>query len=229
VDGVPAPVAPMLAAEGPLPVGDGWAYETKWDGFRCCVRVSSSGVTKLTSRLGNEITAVYPDLHGVLTDALAGRAGVFDGELVVLGQDGRPDFHHMQFRHQRGPTPELLRTAPVTFIVFDLLRLGEEMLLTAPYTRRRELLAGLPVTSSRVAVPRHFTAEDIDPNELLAVVEEQGLEGLVAKRLESRYHPGQRSLEWRKHPLIQTQEVIICGWRFCEELQRMHDEGRQRR
>jgi bifunctional non-homologous end joining protein LigD len=81
-------------------------------------------VPKLTSRLGNEITAVYPDLHGVLTDALAGRAGVFDGELVVLGLDGRPDFHHMQFRHQRGPTAELLRTAPVTYIVFDLLLLG---------------------------------------------------------------------------------------------------------
>jgi bifunctional non-homologous end joining protein LigD len=89
----------MLAVEGPLPVGGGWAFETKWDGFRCCLCASPSGVTKLTSRLGNEITSVYPDLQGVLTDALAGRAGVFDGELVVLGPDGRPDFRHMQFRH----------------------------------------------------------------------------------------------------------------------------------
>lgn len=213
MDGVPAPVAPMLAVEGPLPVGAGWAYETKWDGFRCCMRVGPGGETKLTSRLGNEITAIYPDLHGVLADATGGRSAVFDGELVVLAADGRPDFKLMQARHQRGPTAELLRMAPVTFIVFDLLQLGAEVLLTAPYTRRRELLADLPAGNSRVAVPRHFTADDIDPNELLVIVEEQGLEGLVAKRLESRYHPGQRSRDWTKRPLIKTQEVVVGGWR----------------
>ncbi|MFC4859339.1 non-homologous end-joining DNA ligase [Actinophytocola glycyrrhizae] len=213
MDGVPGPVAPMLAVEGPLPVGGGWAYETKWDGFRCCMRVGPDGVTKLTSRLGNEITGVYPDLHGVLADATGGRSAVFDGELVVLAPDGRPDFQLMQSRHQRGPTAELLRTAPVTFIVFDLLRLGTEVLLTAPYTRRRDLLADLPVANSHVAVPRHFTADDIDPNELLTIVEEQGLEGLVAKRLASRYVPGQRSRDWIKRPLIKTQEVVVGGWR----------------
>jgi bifunctional non-homologous end joining protein LigD len=213
VDGVPAPVAPMLAVEGPLPVGGGWAYETKWDGFRCCMRVGRSGTTKLTSRPGNEITNVYPDLQGVLAEALAGRSAVLDGELVALGDEGRPDFHLMQFRHQRGPTADLLRTTPVTYIAFDLLALGGEVLLSAPYTERRALLADLPVANPRVAVPRHFTAEDIDPNELLAVVEEQELEGLVAKRLESRYHPGRRSRDWIKRPLTKTQEVLVGGWR----------------
>lgn len=158
MDGVPAPVEPMLAVEGSLPVGGGWAYETKWDGFRACMRVGPGGETKLTSRLGNEITGVYPDLDGVLADALAGRTGVVDGELVVLGPDGRPDFRLMQFRHQSGPTAELLRTAPVTYIVFDLLQLGEEVLLGESYVRRRALLADLRVTSPRVVVPRHFTA-----------------------------------------------------------------------
>jgi bifunctional non-homologous end joining protein LigD len=209
VDGVPAPVAPMLAVEGPLPVGDGWAYETKWDGFRCCMRVAGDGTTKLTSRLGNEITGGYPDLLGVL----AGQRAVFDGELVVLGPDGRPDFQLMQHRHQRGPTPELLRTAPVTYIVFDLLQLDEDVLVAESYLRRRALLADLTVTNPRVAVPRHFTAEDIDPNELLEIVREQGLEGLVAKRLESQYRPGQRSRDWIKRPLIKTQEVVVGGWR----------------
>ena len=213
MDGVPAPVAPMLAVEGPLPVGAGWAYETKWDGFRCCVRVGPDGATKLTSRLGNEITKVYPDLHGVLADAVEGRSAVFDGELVVLRADGRPDFQLMQARHQRGPSADLLRTAPVTFIVFDLLSLGSETLLTAPYARRRDLLADLAIANRRVAVPRHFTAKDIDPAELLAVVAEQGLEGLVAKRLESRYNPGQRSRDWIKRPLITTREVVVGGWR----------------
>ncbi len=203
----------MLAVEGPLPVGGGWAYETKWDGFRCCMRVGPDGTTKLTSRLGNEITNTYPDLRGVLADAAGGRSAVFDGELVVFAADGRPDFQLMQSRHQRGPTAELLRIAPVTYIVFDLLLLGSSSLLSAPYTERRELLADLPVTSERVAVPRHFTAEDIDPHELLEVVEEQGLEGLVAKRLQSRYHPGARSRDWIKRPLIKTQEVVVGGWR----------------
>jgi bifunctional non-homologous end joining protein LigD len=148
-----------------------------------------------------------------MTDALTCRPAVLDGELVVLGPDGRPDFHLMQFRHQRGPTTELLRTAPVTYIVFDLLQLGEDALLAEPYARRRALLADLTVTNPRLAVPRHFTAEDIDPDELLAIVEEQQLEGLVAKRLESRYHPGQRSRDWIKRPLIKTQEVLVGGWR----------------
>lgn len=203
----------MLAVEGPLPVGGGWAYETKWDGFRCCMRVGPDGTTKLTSRLGNEITGVYPDLRGVLADAAGGRSAVFDGELVVLAADGRPDFQLMQSRHQRGPTAELLRTAPVTFIVFDLLLLGSRSLLAEPYTRRRDLLADLEVTNERVAVPRHFTAADIEPNELLALVEEQGLEGLVAKRLGSRYLPGARSRDWIKRPLIKTREVVVGGWR----------------
>ncbi|MFI7679088.1 non-homologous end-joining DNA ligase [Actinophytocola sp. NPDC049390] len=210
---MPAPVAPMLAVEGPLPVGGGWAYETKWDGFRCCMRVGPDGTTKLTSRLGNEITNTYPDLRGVLADATGGRSAVFDGELVVLAADGRPDFQLMQSRHQRGPTAELLATAPVTYIVFDLLLLGSSSLLSAPYEQRRELLAELPVAGERVAVPRHFTAEDIDPRELLDVVEEQGLEGLVAKRLRSRYHPGARTRDWTKRPLIKTREVVIGGWR----------------
>ena len=213
MDGVPAPVPPMLAVEGPLPVGGGWAYETKWDGFRCCMRVGPDGTTKLTSRLGNEITNVYPDLHGVLADAPEGRSAVFDGELVVLAADGRPDFQLMQFRHQRGPTADLLRAAPVT------------LHRVRPAAARRGGAAGGAVHAQarparrpagreqRVAVPRHFTADDIDPNELLAIVEEQGLEGLVAKRLESRYLPGQRSRDWIKRPLIKTQEVVVGGWR----------------
>jgi bifunctional non-homologous end joining protein LigD len=213
VDGVPAPVAPMLAVDGPLPVGAGWAYETKWDGFRCCMCVAADGTTRLTSRLGNDITAVYPDLAGVLADALDGRQAVLDGELVVLSTEGRPDFHQMQFRHQRGPTADLLRTSPVTFIMFDLLLLGSEPLLTAPYHHRRELLADLPLTGTRVAAPRHFTADDIDPHELLAVVEEQELEGLVAKRLESRYRPGTRSRDWVKRPLVKLQDVVVGAWR----------------
>lgn len=212
MDGVPGPVEAMLAVEGPLPVGGGWAYETKWDGFRCCMRVGPGGTTRLTSRLGNDITNTYPDLHGVMTGALDGRAAVFDGELVVLNEAGRPDFQLMQSRHQRGPAAELLRAAPVTYIVFDLLRLGDEVLVKEPYTRRRELLASLDV-SGRVAAPRHFTDVDIDPNELLTIVEEQGLEGLVAKRLNSRYLPGQRSRDWIKRPLIKTQEVVVGGWR----------------
>jgi bifunctional non-homologous end joining protein LigD len=213
VDGVPTPVEPMLAVDGPLPVAVGWAYETKWDGFRCCMRVGPDGATRLTSRLGNEITDTYPDLLGALTDALAGRSAVVDGELVVLGADGRPDFQLMQNRHQGGPSAELLRIAPVTFIVFDLLQLGPDVLVRAPYTDRRGLLADLDVHGGRLAVPRHFTAADIDPNELLAVVEEQGLEGLVAKRLDSRYLPGQRSRDWVKRPLVKTQDVLVGGWR----------------
>ena len=132
---VPSAVAPMLASpgRGRLPDNPRFAYEYKYDGYRAVLRVSAAGDVVLTSRNDKDITAEFAELAGGLGDALGGRAAVLDGELVVRNELGQPEFALMQERRgryqQRLPIAEL----PVAYLVFDLLRLGDEDLTGEPY------------------------------------------------------------------------------------------------
>ncbi len=212
--GVPEPVTPILATDGELPRDEGWAYEYKWDGYRCCLRVGPDGEVRLTSRSGHDLTETYPELTGPPGPALAGRAAVLDGEIVALDAAGRPDFGLLQRRHQRRPTPTMLERFPVNYIAFDLLLLDDHRLLDQPYLRRRERLAELAARDPEggLAVPPHYTRADAEPDELLSVVREHGLEGLIAKRLDSPYRPGRRTRLWIKRALFSTQEAVVGGW-----------------
>lgn len=205
---MPDAIAPMLATDGELPSG-GWGYEYKWDGYRCCLRVAQGGETRLTSRRGTDITATYPDLTG---EALEGREAILDGEIVVLDNQGRPSFPLLQTRHLRAPDASLLEQSPVHFFAFDVLSLDGVLLLEEPYATRRALLTSL-TPSGRLVIPPGYTDDDISPDQLLEVVRQHGLEGLVAKKLDSRYYPGKRTRQWIKQALWLTQEVVIGGWR----------------
>lgn len=205
---MPGAIAPMLATDGELPTG-GWGYEYKWDGYRCCLRVAKGGETRLTSRRGTDVTATYPDLTG---EALDGREAILDGEIVVLDDQGRPSFPLLQNRHLRTPDASLLERSPVHFFAFDVLRLDGTLLLDEPYAARRELLTSL-TPSGRLVIPPGYTDDDIAPDQLLEVVRQHGLEGLVAKKLDSRYYPGKRTRQWIKRALWLAQEVVIGGWR----------------
>ena len=217
---VPSAMAPMLASpgRGALPDDPRFAYEYKYDGYRAIMRVAPSGELVLTSRNDKDLTTEFAVLAGALGDALGGRAAVLDGELVVLNELGQPEFAQMQERrglYQQGyPVTGL----PLRFLVFDVLRLGDEDLTGEPYYERRRRLTELAFPPGSVEVVPAFTHAELvgrglSPADLLARAAEAGYEGLIAKRLESRYQPGRRTLEWVKHPLIQTQEVIVCGWR----------------
>src|SRR5207249_1831338 len=105
--------------------------------------------------------------------------------------------------------PQLLAAAPVQFYAFDLLHRGQQSLLGKPYTDRRAQLLELGLDSAAVRVP---PAYDLPPAELLEIARDTGLEGVVAKRLDSRYEPGRRSRAWIKTALRLTQEVVIGGW-----------------
>ncbi|WP_410658245.1 non-homologous end-joining DNA ligase [Amycolatopsis sp. lyj-112] len=205
---VPDAIAPMLATDGEPPTG-GWGYEYKWDGYRSCLRVARGGETRLTSRSGIDVTATYPDLTG---EALEGREAVLDGEIVVLDDQGRPSFPLLQTRHLRTPDAALLERSPVHFFAFDVLSLDGTLLLDEPYAARRELLTSL-TPSGRLVIPPGYSDDDISPDQLFDVVRQHGLEGLVAKKLDSRYYPGKRTRQWIKRALWHTQEVVIGGWR----------------
>ncbi len=208
---LPKPVAPMLASPGEPPSGPGWAFEFKWDGVRALAATADDQV-RLYSRNGNDITGGYPEL-AVLSGLVGGRPVLLDGEIVTLGENGHPDFALLQQRmHVRAPSPWLVDRIPISYYVFDLLDLDGRRLLPQSYQQRRELLAELAVdgVSPRVRVPPQYT--DIDGRQLLELARLHGLEGVVGKRLSSRYEPGRRSPAWMKTALWSTQEVVVGGW-----------------
>jgi bifunctional non-homologous end joining protein LigD len=220
LDATPAPVPalveahvplPMLATAGELPEDDArWGYEFKWDGVRAVAAVHG-GMLGLTSRKGTDITVRYPEV-AALPAALAGHDAVLDGEIVAMDAAGRPDFGALQNRmHRTGAeVPRMAAEKPVTYLVFDLLSWDGEDLLGVPYAERRERLDSLGIAGHRWVSTPWFAGGGA---QVLAASEENGLEGVVAKRLASAYRPGVRSPEWRKIKNVRTQAVVVGGWR----------------
>ena len=203
----------MLATAGALPAGPGWAYELKWDGVRA-LAVCDGGAPRLYARRGNEITGAYPELAGLGAGLPAGT--VLDGEIVVLDADGRPSFAALAERmHVRGAARAgaLAAATPVTYLIFDLLRLDGVDLVGVGYGQRREFLDELAVplapAGARWMVPPSFD----DGSATLAACVEHGLEGVVAKRLTAPYRPGTRSPDWVKVKNEQTADYVVGGWR----------------
>lgn len=210
----PALVRPMLAIPGEVPTEPGWGYEFKWDGVRAIAYVAD-GELRLMSRNDLDVTRCYPELID-LAELLAGYRVVLDGEIVSLDRAGRPDFGLLQSRmHVQRPGPALLHRVPVAYFAFDLLHHDGDSLLAEPYRARRDRLAGLPLEgrSRSVAVPRWWPGWPGDGEAVLAAAREHGLEGVMAKRLDSRYQPGRRSRSWIKTALTHTMDVVVGGWK----------------
>jgi bifunctional non-homologous end joining protein LigD len=201
----------MLAVAGPLPEADGWAYELKWDGVRA-VAVVRDRRLRLYARSGAEITAGYPELAGL---AEAVPDAVLDGEIVALDAAGRPSFQALAERmhvRDRQRAAQLAAAVPATYMIFDVLELAGSDLTGRPYRERREVLerlAGEVTAGAHWLVPPHFT----DGPATLAAATEHALEGVVAKRMDSRYRPGQRSTDWVKVKREETGDFVVGGWR----------------
>jgi bifunctional non-homologous end joining protein LigD len=204
---------PMLAGAGELPAPEEdelWGYEFKWDGVRAVAAVRD-GVLGLSSRKGTDITVRYPEV-GRLPEALSGHDAIVDGEIVAMDDRGRPDFGALQNRmHRTGPeVPRMAAAAPVTYLVFDLLAWDGEDLIGLPYAERRARLDALGIAGYRWVATPWFAGGGAD---VLAASEDNGLEGVMAKRLASPYRPGVRSPDWRKIKNFKTQSVVVGGWR----------------
>ncbi len=202
---------PMLATKtDTVPDGAEWSHEVKWDGVRILAGTDADRVL-FTSRNGNDVTAAWPDLTG---SPLPGRDLLVDGEVIALNDDGLPDFRVLQDRmHVRkaSAAARLARTVPATYMVFDLLRLDGRDLSDEPLERRRELLAGLGVDAPGTGwqVPVAYD----DGAMLLEATRQQGLEGVVSKRLGSRYAFGVRTPHWRKLAHRHRHSYVVGGWR----------------
>jgi bifunctional non-homologous end joining protein LigD len=211
---LPDKIVPMMARTATLPHDDGdWAFEVKWDGVRAICH-SEPGRMRLHSRNLLDITPRYPEI-GRLNRALSHHRAVLDGEVVALDADGRPSFGALQRRmHVSSETAvrRLAKEVPVTYVIFDLLWLDGHSLMDLPYSERRARLAELELgggANGRWQVPDYVVGHG---EQLLAATEEQGLEGVIAKRLDSTYQPGQRTPSWLKIKNTERQEVVIGGW-----------------
>ena len=210
---LPASLTPMLAVPGKPPAHhrEEWAVEMKWDGVRALAFIEN-GQLRLGSRTGRDITASYPELAG-LAHATSHKQVLLDGEIVAF-TDGRPDFEALQPRmHVSSPAQavRLARTIPVTYLAFDVLQLDGRPLTGLPYSGRREILNTLVPNGSGWLSPPSFSGEDVD--DVLTASAANGLEGVVAKRLDSRYEPGTRSSSWLKIKNLLRQEVVVAGWK----------------
>ncbi len=191
------PYSPMLAtmAEA-LPTGEGWVYEPKWDGFRAIVTVSGGEVT-FASRNGNDLTERFREVARGAQLGIRAADVVLDGEICSLDEQGRSRFSLLQ----EG-------AGTLALVLFDLLELDSVPLLDESLRERRKQLEGLVRRSGQVFVSPQFD----DGEALLAAAREQELEGVVAKRIDSRYRPGRRTADWQKVKLRQTQEVVLVGY-----------------
>lgn len=203
---------PMLATPsrtpGVPPSGPGWVHEVKWDGIRALAETRADGI-RLLNRTEGDITVAYPEVA-------AGAAGlpdglVVDGEVVALGPDGTPSFHAIMPRMHVRDAARAARWAaerPVTFVVFDVLRVGGQDVTARPWTERRALLERLDL--DRPAWRRSETFDDGDA--LARFTREAGLEGVMSKRRDSPYLPGHRSEAWVKTPHRSELVAVIGGW-----------------
>jgi len=223
---MPERLKPMLARAGALPAEDPpsggqasrWAYEIKWDGVRA-LTYSEPGRIRLESRNLNDITSSYPELKA-LNRALSSHRVILDGEVVAFDEHGRPSFGRLQSRMHIASESAARRRAkevPVAYVAFDLLWLDGHSLMELPYEERRERLKELNLQGPAWQTPDHVVGNGAA---VLAASLERGLEGVVAKRLDSPYEPGRRSSCWIKVKNVRREDVVVGGW--------LPGEGRRR-
>ncbi len=199
----------MLATKGDVvPTGDEWSHEVKWDGVRMLAEVvDGADAARLTTRNGNDATIAWPDVHAA---PMGGRDLLVDGEIIGINAAGVPDFAVIQERmHVRSATTaaRLAKAVPATYMVFDVMRLDGRDLTGLPLAERREILTGLDLGGWQV--PPTYDDGVMLREATLA----QGLEGIVSKRLSSRYEPGVRSRHWLKFAHRHRFSFVVGGWR----------------
>jgi bifunctional non-homologous end joining protein LigD len=209
----PEDYRPMMATSGDVAdlQGSNWQFELKWDGVRAILLADEKAI-RIFSRNGNDVTRTYPELAE--RQCWPEQPFVADGEIIAVGPSGRPDFGLLQGRMKltRPADVARARTAiPVQLMLFDLLNDGGTDLRKLPLAKRRQRLEEFFAASDCPAGLSPVVEERVE--HILESARELGLEGVMAKRTDSRYVSGQRTRTWTKLKVEQTQEVVVGGWR----------------
>ena len=209
---MPERIEPMMAKLGQgIPSRDtAWGFEFKWDGIRGVAYVEG-GRVRLMSRSGEDITPRYPEVH-TMGRAIGSHEVILDGEIVALDEEGRPSFEQIQQRMGLTSETEIrrkMKVVPVTYMLFDLMWQDGHSLLDQPYIERRRALEKLKLAGDSWQTPPY---EKGGGKVMIEASAKAGLEGVMAKKLDSRYEPGRRSGAWVKIKNRNRQEFVIGGW-----------------
>jgi bifunctional non-homologous end joining protein LigD len=203
------PMAAQLAKELPRDEQN-YGFEFKWDGIRAVV-FSQGGTLRIQSRNLEDVTRRYPEVRP-LSEALGANEVVLDGELVALDAEGRPSFEQIQQRMGLNSDTEIrrkMKEVPVFYMIFDLIYLDGRMQVKETYVERRRRLEALKLAGPAWQTPAFEKGQG---RVMLEASERGGLEGVMAKRLDSIYEPGRRSPAWLKVKNHHRQELVIGGW-----------------
>ena len=189
----------LASASETLPLGSAWTYEIKWDGYRALAAKDRSSI-RLISRNEKNLTNDYPTVVSALR-SIKEQAVLLDGEIVALDRNGRPSFQALQHRSTEGLV--------LAYVAFDVLTIGSRSLMAEPLSVRRKHLAAL-LSGSGVMQSEPLPG---NPGTIERAIRDVGLEGVVAKREDSTYRPGQRTDAWVKVKFSPRQEFVVGGYK----------------
>ncbi|WP_418427895.1 DNA ligase [Anaerotruncus massiliensis (ex Liu et al. 2021)] len=203
-------IRPMLIGEEAEAFDDpAYLYELKLDGERAIVYLDPKGETELRNKRNKRMLPIFPELSE-LHRQVKGRC-ILDGEYIVL-KDGKPNFSEVQ-RRSLMSNPFKIRLAadklPASFVAFDILYLDGKQLTDLPLTERKDILRRTVTESERMAVSRVVDRGGV---ELYKLTERAGLEGIVAKRRDSRYYFDKRTKDWIKCKNLLDDDFVVCGY-----------------
>lgn len=204
------PIKPMMAKEGEIFDNPDYFFEPKWDGLRAILFFQNNRI-ELQNRNLRNTTGSYPELL-TLGERLRSKSAILDGEVVVLKEDGVPDFGRLQARfgvEDRKHVEVLSKTTPVTYVAFDLLHLDGHDMIGSPLSERKKRLKSIVKDSPYLLYGDHVEREGI---QFFNEATRLGFEGAIAKERNSRYVPGLRTDYWIKTKRISTADCVVVGW-----------------
>ena len=185
-----------------------YIYEIKLDGIRCIAYLDSNG-TDLRNKRGKMLLPHVPELSEI--NKQVHKKCILDGELSIL-KDGKTDFYEIQ-RRALMHDPFKIRLAssklPASFVAYDIIYIVDHLVTDLPLTERKRLLSDIIKENERISVSRYIEEKG---TQLFELAKQQELEGIVAKKKESRYYFDKRTPDWIKCKILDTSDCIICGY-----------------
>jgi bifunctional non-homologous end joining protein LigD len=208
---MPTSLEPMLATltdQKAMPSGSDWLFEVKWDGYRALCFIADKKI-RMLSRRGNPMEKQFSEVAKALLECVNADSALIDGEVVALDENGVPSFQLLQNRtgfHKSAAVKDA--ASALSFYAFDLLYLNGYDLRSAALIDRRQLLSSILLPSETVRYSDHFAGKG---QELLEAVTAKGMEGILAKRAQSKYE-SRRSSQWLKIKIAMQQDFVVCGF-----------------
>jgi bifunctional non-homologous end joining protein LigD len=195
-------IEPMKAQLSDLPAFDSpeWVFEIKWDGYRAIAEINKHGANRLYSRNGLTFDKAYPKVFDALTSIK--KNCIVDGEIVVFDDNGKPSFQRLQNYQNKDKYM-------IQFYLFDIIELDGKTVTSLPLIERKKLLQKLIPENDIIRFCEHIENEG---KALFKEMARADLEGMIAKRKDSKYYIGKRTSDWLKIKHVKTQEAIIIGF-----------------